>query len=68
MAGMKLLDREIVDSDETHAERHEILGAVGREIRVVAAEIALTPNPIGALTMTATGFPDCVAPCVGDSK
>src|SRR5438045_6256346 len=41
MAGMKLLDREIVDSDETHAERHEVLGSVGREIRVVAAEIAL---------------------------
>jgi uncharacterized protein len=30
----------------------------------VAHELASPPNPIGAQTLAATGWPDCVAPCV----
>ncbi|HZA40092.1 MAG TPA: DUF501 domain-containing protein [Actinomycetota bacterium] len=30
----------------------------------LAHELADPPNPIGARTLTATGWPDCVAPCV----
>jgi hypothetical protein len=30
----------------------------------LAHEIADPPNPIGAATLAATGWPDCVAPCV----
>jgi hypothetical protein len=30
----------------------------------VAHELAGGNNPIGSLTMAATGWPDCVAPCV----
>jgi hypothetical protein len=30
----------------------------------VAHELADPPNPIGALTLAATGWPDCVVPCV----
>ena len=30
----------------------------------VAHELAGGANPIGALTIAATGWPDCVAPCV----
>ncbi len=29
-----------------------------------AQELALPPNPIGALSLTMTGWPDCVVPCV----
>ena len=41
MARMKLLDRQVVDADEPNAERHEILGAVGREIGVVGVKVLL---------------------------
>jgi hypothetical protein len=30
----------------------------------VAHELADPPNPIGAWALSATGWPDCVAPCV----
>jgi hypothetical protein len=30
----------------------------------VAHQLAGGNNPVGALTLTATGWPDCVAPCV----
>lgn len=30
----------------------------------VAQELALPPNPVGALAMQETGWPDCVASCV----
>ena len=30
----------------------------------VAHELADPPNPVGALTLAATGWPDCVLPCV----
>lgn len=32
----------------------------------VAHELAGGDNPIGSLTIAATGWPDCVAPCVPD--
>ena len=31
----------------------------------VAHELADGDNPIGALTLAATGWPDCLVPCVG---
>jgi hypothetical protein len=30
----------------------------------LAHELADPPNPVGALTLAATGWPDCVSPCV----
>lgn len=31
----------------------------------LAHELADPPNPVGAWALSATGFPDCRAPCVG---
>ena len=31
----------------------------------LAHQLADPPNPVGAATMARTGWPDCVAPCVG---
>jgi uncharacterized protein len=33
----------------------------------LAQELAAPPNPVGALTLAAAGWPDCVAPCVPDA-
>jgi uncharacterized protein len=30
----------------------------------LAHELSDPPNPVGAVTLTRTGWPDCVAPCV----
>lgn len=66
------LDRYRARRDE-HAEVEDSGSPPGGDERRVkclhahvAAELAFAPNPIGALTMTATGYPDCVALCVGD--
>lgn len=32
-----------------------------------AQELADPPNPVGALALAEAGFPDCVAPCVGEA-
>ena len=41
MARMKLFDREIVDADQPYAKRRQILGAIGRQIRVIPVKVAL---------------------------
>src|SRR5690242_11662389 len=41
MSRVELLDREIIDADETHPERREVLGAIGSKVGVVAVEFAL---------------------------
>ena len=41
MARMKLLDGQIVDPDEPDAERSQVFRTIGRQICVVAMEIAL---------------------------
>jgi hypothetical protein len=33
----------------------------------VAHELADPPNPVGARSLAATGWPDCIAPCVAES-
>jgi uncharacterized protein len=33
----------------------------------LAQQLAAPPNPVGALTLAAAGWPDCVAPCVPDA-
>src|ERR1051326_5266986 len=38
---MKLLDREVVDSDEPHAKRNEVFRTIRREVCVVGMEVAL---------------------------
>ena len=66
--------RSALESYRRRRDRHEDIGGVappgGGPERVkclhahLAHELADGPNAVGAATLVATGFPDCVRPCV----
>lgn len=78
LQGSAALKERLAGALERYRARRDTLGAIevsggppgGGPDRVkclhahVAHELAGGNNPVGALTMTATGWPDCVAPCV----
>ena len=75
-AGLRDRLTEAIASYESRRDAHEVIpvssptGGGPDKVKCVHAHVAhalIEPNPVGALALGETGWPDCVAPCAAAS-